>query len=141
MKPRETDEMKGTSIVYLRVLLAVGGTSAALLAHDLPHMVRPQHFDGTNSLHRHFIAQKIPVQIREQKAADGGKWVICTANPYSGALATDCYLYRAKPGKESLGFVSLYMAKNAGMSECEIEVVEDGIWLRILGERFAYYRQ
>ena len=63
------------------------------------------------------------------------------SNPYSGSLATDCYLYRAKPGKASLGFVSLYMAKNTGMSECEIEVVEDGIWLRILGERFAYYRQ
>jgi len=35
----------------------------------------------------------------------------------------------------------LYMAKNAGMAECEVEAVEGGIWLKILGERFAYYRQ
>ncbi len=133
--------MKGTSIGQVWVLLAFAGISAALLAHDLPHKVESQHFDGTNALHRHFSAQGVPVQIQEHKASDGGKWVLCAANPYSGAIATDCYLYRRIPGRESLGFVSLYMAKNAGARECQVEVVEDGIWLRILGERFAYYWQ
>ena len=125
----------------LGALVLGAGVAMSLIAHDLPHMVRPQHFEGTNALHRHFMEQRIPVQIRQQTASDGGRWVICAANPYSGALATDCYLYRGMPGKESLGFVSLYMAKNAGMAECEVEAVEGGIWLKILGERFAYYRQ
>jgi len=112
-----------------------------LHGHDLPSMVHPQSFGGTNELQKHFSDLKVPAHLSVHQASDGGRWVMCAANPYSGVLAADVYLYRALPGTDQLVFASLLMIKGASRRDCRLETVEKGVWITVLGDRRAYLQQ
>lgn len=134
----------------MRISIAAGcvivGTLMLLLrpaavARDLPERVNTQFYDGTNQIHSAFTRLGIPVHLRMYKATNGVRWVLCAANPYSGPIATDIYVYKSPAGKDHFRFVALYMAKAFHMDENRGELADGGLWIRVGGDRAAFFKE